>query len=147
MLRRTSGSVDRTVAMKWLTAAFAALLIAMVILADRGQLPQILIRIRDFPGGDKVGHFILIGTLSCLLNVSLRCARWRIGPLSILKGSNVVAVLATIEEFSQLAFASRSFSLSDLAANYAGIVVFGWIATMVMSLIPYVDAPPLQHED
>jgi polysaccharide biosynthesis protein VpsQ len=42
-------------------------------------------------------------------------------------GPVAVGLLATIEECAQAFFPTRTFSLGDLAANLAGVVVFGWL--------------------
>jgi VanZ family protein len=54
----------------------------------------------------------------------------------VLKGSLIVAVIVTLEEFSQLFLHNRGFSLVDLAADYVGIILFGQLAA-------YINA---QHE-
>jgi hypothetical protein len=47
---------------------------------------------------------------------------------SFLLGSMIVAVLCTIEEFTQIRIPWRTFDYGDLAADYAGILFFGWLA-------------------
>jgi len=80
------------------------------------------------PAADKLGHFVLLGTMSLLVNLSMDLKRWRIGGRELLAGSIIVAILATAEEFTQRFIPTRSFSLLDLAANYLGIFVFGRLA-------------------
>jgi len=46
----------------------------------------------------------------------------------ILWGSLLVAVIVSTEEFSQMYIPSRTFSLLDLVADYAGILLFGRLA-------------------
>lgn len=109
--------------MKGLALGFAAFLLVIVGLADQGALPELLKRIHDLPGGDKLGHFGLMGTMALLADLAFR-GRWRGLPA----GSVTVLVIVTLEELSQLWFPQRSFSLSDLAADYAGIVCGAWLA-------------------
>ena len=81
-----------------------------------------------FPYGDKVGHFVLMGTFSFLVNMSLACRKVRFRRRQLLIGSLGVAVLVTVEELSQVFFASRTFSLVDLGFSLAGIWSFGMLA-------------------
>jgi polysaccharide biosynthesis protein VpsQ len=79
------------------------------------------------PGGDKLGHALFIGTLAFLLNYALAGRMIRIGSLKILLGCWIIAVAMTVEEFSQIWIPSRTFDLVDLAANYFGITLAGWL--------------------
>jgi polysaccharide biosynthesis protein VpsQ len=112
--------------MKRAAIGFAICIGLVVVVADVGLGGGLFARLRHIPGGDKTGHFVLMGTLSFLVNMSLGAAR--LGSTRLLTGSVAVAAVVTLEEFSQLALAARGFSLLDLAANYAGIVCGGWLA-------------------
>ncbi|HEX3050550.1 MAG TPA: hypothetical protein VHP83_07850 [Aggregatilineaceae bacterium] len=114
--------------MKWLTIGFVVFIVAVVILADTGNGEWMFRLIGMVPGGDKTGHFVLVGTLALLVNLSLKARRVEIGRWKVLLGSAVIAAVFTVEEFSQLLFETRGFSLLDLSANYIGILVFGWVA-------------------
>lgn len=112
----------------WLiTAVFVLALILIISLADLGQMPAFITWLYAYPGGDKLGHFILMGLLSALLNLSLGCRRLHLGQFSVLVGSLAAALVVTLEEISQTAFASRSFSLVDLGFSWLGSWVFGLI--------------------
>ncbi len=114
--------------MKTLTALFIIILILIVIAANLGLAPILFGFLRRIPYGDKLGHFVLMGILSLLVNLSMRASRVQIGSVAVLKGSLIVAVIVTLEEFSQIFIRSRGFSLLDLAFDYAGIVAFGALA-------------------
>ena len=113
----------------WITIGFIILLIGIVIGANIG--------FRGFrafytvPGGDKLGHFLLIGTLAFLVNASLGARRTRIGPLQPLLGSLLVALVVTAEEFSQIFLVHRSFDLLDLTADFVGILILGRLAAFL----------------
>jgi VanZ family protein len=113
---------------KIVLVAFVAFLVALVALADSGHGQQLFLLAKKIPAGDKVGHFVLFGTLSFLVNLILRAEEIRFRRMTILKGSAIVASLVTIEEFSQLFFRSRSFDLGDLTADILGICLCGWLA-------------------
>jgi len=56
--------------MKWLAAFFGLFILVVILLADLGKL-GFLYSIYRFPNGDKLGHFILFGILTFLIDLSL----------------------------------------------------------------------------
>lgn len=117
--------------MKWAAAIFLILIIAVILLADLGRMPEFLANLYNFPNGDKVGHFLLMGILSFLVNAGVvpvfslkRSGR------SVLVASLILALLAGIEEWSQQFFSHRHASLLDLLSSLAGIVLFAGLAWM-----------------
>lgn len=111
--------------MKRLAVFYALVLIGIVVAADMGLLRPLFRLVGRVPHGDTLGHFALLGMLSLTLNLAFRTNLLRIGPFTATKLSWGLALLITIEECSQLALTTRSFSLADLAANYLGIFIFG----------------------
>jgi len=115
--------------MKWLAILFSLLIILIIVLADMGSLPQFLQVWNDFPYGDKVGHFILYGILTLLVDLALfrslpnRSLKWL-----VVTSGLILSLLIGLEEFSQQFFANRTFSLNDLAAGYLGLIFFSWLA-------------------
>ena len=106
-----------------LTGSFILFLAAVITWANRGTMPRLLVLLYAFPAGDKVGHFLLMGILALLVNMGLGARRLPLGRRRVLVGSLVVAVIITLEEASQLFLPNRTFSLSDLAMGYLGILV------------------------
>ena len=104
-----------------LAAAFFLFIIVIVVLADQGRLPGFVTVLVDFPNGDKVGHFLLMGGLSLLVNLALPACSDRRHILAIL----LVALLVSLEEASQAWFGTRHPDLADLAASLVGIVCLG----------------------
>lgn len=79
---------------------------------------------------DKWLHFVMVGMLAFMLNLSVE--KRALGGLRLLQwGTLAMLVLATFEEFSQLAVANRTFDLFDLGCNYLGIVLLGSMALLV----------------
>lgn len=117
--------------MKWLAIGFFLAVAAIVIAADRGQLPHSIKALYKFPGGDKVGHFVLMGLLAFFVNMALPLRPagkpWR----NLLIGSFVILVVVTIEELSQGFFTTRSLSWSDWISSCAGIVCFSYAAWLL----------------
>jgi VanZ family protein len=114
-----------------LAVVYIIILVAIIFIADAEQYKHLLQPIRGIPYGDKISHFLLMGLLSFLVNLSFSCSRVKISGVYFLKGSLIVAVIVTIEEFSQLFFKYRTFDLIDLASDYLGIFLFGRIACLV----------------
>lgn len=109
---------------RWLPSILAFAFVAWIIyLANAGHAVEFFAAVRR-AGGDKLGHFLLIGGLAYFVNMSLACRRWR----GWLLGSLIVAVLATLEEFSQVWIENRHCDALDLAADLAGIWVAGLLA-------------------
>ncbi len=131
--------------MKWLTLAFASLLGATDIAADFGASRWVFDAVGRVPWGDKLAHFVLLGIMSLLLNLTLGGATVRLSSVRLLKGSAILLVVVTLEEFSQAFLPYRSFEVADLAFNYAGIFCFGWLAVRLMerASVAAEDRPPL----
>ncbi len=110
------------------TGLWLAGIVWIIFLADTRGARRIFFWIQRHPGSDKVGHFLLIGGMAFFLNLALRARTFRWLGRSWLLGSALVAVAFTLEEVSQRFIASRSFDLVDLAADFAGILFFGWLA-------------------
>jgi polysaccharide biosynthesis protein VpsQ len=113
---------------RWLTFLLFFLLIIGIITAnDLGRLRSIISLVNSVPFGDKFGHIVLIGTLTYLLNYALADRLLKTGNYKMLLGYLIIAVAMTIEECSQIWIPNRTFDLGDLAANYLGISIAGWI--------------------
>ena len=113
------------------TIGWLVFISGVIFVADRGLLRPIFAFISAHPGSDKVGHFILIGGMAFLLNLSLGVREVRWLGLGWLVGSVLVGTVFTLEEFSQIWIPSRTFDFLDLAGDYTGILFFGWLAKRV----------------
>ena len=74
---------------------------------------------------DKWLHFVLVGLLTLLLNLSFNLAAVSQRSKWLLWGTSLMLLLATLEEASQYWLSYRTFDLGDLACNYLGILIFG----------------------
>jgi VanZ family protein len=96
--------------------------VAWVILsADGPGLPAFITALYNYPNGDKVGHFLLMGSLAFVLALALP-KHWQFPGLGIL------AVLLAAEEFSQRFIRGRHSSIADLACSLAGVILLGGLA-------------------
>ncbi len=111
-----------------LAFSFLVFFIVIVIIADRGDGNRwwgFLVRHRY---GDKLGHLILVGTLSFLGNLafSIRPLRWL--PRRITTVTFILFLLLTIEELSQAFIPSRSCDVLDWLADVCGLALGQFIA-------------------
>jgi polysaccharide biosynthesis protein VpsQ len=114
---------------KYITALFTLFIVAIIILADRGALPEPIKIMYAFSWGDKVGHFILMGVLTFLVNLSISAKKIKLFSRPVFLGSLLVALAVVLEELSQIFISTRSFSLLDLSADFLGIACSSWLLT------------------
>lgn len=117
--------------LKWLTVSFVFLILLLIFLADTGRL-GFLGFINQIPNGDKVGHFILYGILTLLLNLTFIRSLPHRDPKSVVFSIGLIlALLIGVEEYSQQFFRNRTFSFLDLACSYLGVIFFSWVALRI----------------
>jgi hypothetical protein len=107
--------------------------VGIVVAADRGRLPDFLRRIYDWPGGDKVGHVVLLAVVTFAVALALRGRRFRIARWHAPLASVLVGIGISLEELSQAWFPGRNLSLADLACSYLGICLGSWSASRILS--------------
>jgi VanZ family protein len=117
---------------KIIAVLYIFILAGIVILADLRQTQFLFCFIREIPFGDKIGHFLLMGMFSLVVNLALTAKTIQIWRLSYLLGSLIVFAIVTVEEVSQIYVRGRTFDAGDLLADTAGILIFGEIARFVV---------------
>jgi len=117
---------------KWLTGAFIIVLFLIVVIANLGLGSTYFPFIYSIPGLDKIGHFLLMGVLSFLINLLFKAKRIQISSLDILLGSLVVILVVTLEELSQLFLIFRAFSWVDLVFDFGGVFLGGQLAAWLI---------------
>lgn len=120
--------------LKWLTALYVLFLALLVFMVDQKPYQFLFRIVRRTPYADKAGHFVLMGLFSLLLNLALSAKKIKVGNLSLLVGSLVVALVVTLEELSQIFVRYRTFDLVDLVFDYSGIFLFGQLASYLIKL-------------
>ncbi len=114
--------------LRTITILFAFLIAAIIILADTDNL-GFLKFVYDFPYGDKVGHFILYGILSFLLNLTfLHSHLSRSSKKIVITVTLLLALAIGLEEWSQNFFPKRSPDWLDLTFSYLGVALGAWLA-------------------
>jgi VanZ family protein len=113
---------------KILAALYILALAGIVVLADIKETQYLFRPVRRLPYGDKIAHFLLMGMFSLVVNLVLRARTVGFRRFGYLLGSLIVLAIVTVEEFSQIFVRGRSFDWTDLAADYAGIFIFGELA-------------------
>ena len=118
--------------MKWIALLFGLFIIVIIVLANLGQL-GILSVFNGIPYGDKIGHFILYGILTLLVDLAFFGTLPHLSPkLVVLRVAFILALFIGLEEFSQRYFPTRTFDLIDLAFSYLGVAFFSWVALRKM---------------
>lgn len=107
-----------------ITVVFIGCIIWVLYQADMGKVPAIFDWVRGLPNGDKLGHFMVFGVLTLLLNVSLKFRTVRLVFMPVYWGTLCVALFSVGEEISQYFIPSRRFDLLDLLADAGGILTF-----------------------
>ena len=113
---------------RFLQIFYCIFILLVVVLADLGLMSWFREYASQYPGIDKVLHFILVGFLSWILIFAFNAKRLNLLGLSLFVGTIVTFSLVTLEECSQLLIATRRFELLDLLADYLGILVAEMLA-------------------
>ncbi len=112
-----------------ITSIFAIFLVFVIYSANTGQTDYFFFKwLLKYDVGDKVGHVFLLGTMTFLLNLSLKNKKINLKNIPFLLGSCIIFTLITLEESSQFFIPNRTFDFADLFSNYLGIFIFGKLA-------------------
>ncbi|WP_163835925.1 VanZ family protein [Spartinivicinus ruber] len=119
--------------MKWLGIIAVFVVITIVVLASKGQLPAEVKVLYNFPGGDKVGHILLMGALSFFVNLAVVNTVTERPTRKIIVTTIILGLAITFEEIMQLFFSTRTFSLLDLLASFLGLVMAAFVVNILVS--------------
>ena len=108
-----------------------AFMVWIYIDANTGEYNTMIKVMKSLPHGDKMGHFILYGGLTLILNLTLGLRQVRIGYHDFLLGSVIILIITFIDEFTQIPQESRTFELLDMSSNLLGIIFFSHLAWVV----------------
>ncbi|NQZ22539.1 MAG: VanZ family protein [Colwellia sp.] len=96
----------------------------VIVQANKGSNNIFFELVRFIPYGDKLGHFILFGTLSLLTVIAFNYKYVLVYDYRLPIGAIIVFLLAIAEEMTQLFLSNRSFDMADISADIAGIFIF-----------------------
>jgi len=124
--------MNTLLALRLITLVYIVFLVAVVVSANNDWYAYAFAQVKQITG-DKLLHFLLVGLLAFLINLSLQAKliHWKKFWLPL--GTLALLVLATAEEFSQMFLVHRTFDLLDLVCNISGILLLGWLALPVAS--------------
>ncbi len=108
--------------------SFFGLILWAIYLANTGSDNLILSIPKLIPHGDKVGHVVLFGCLTFLVNLSLRLRSPDVQGLGAYWGTFAVLSFVSAEELSQGLIESRTLDYQDFVANLVGICVGTWLS-------------------
>lgn len=106
--------------------------VLLVAAADLGWARSALGFVHVIPGGDKLAHFLIVGSLAFSAHLALAGATLSLAGLRLHWADVLVAVPVALEEASQFLLASRDCDPLDLASDFAGILVFGLAARALL---------------
>ncbi|HEY1172422.1 MAG TPA: VanZ family protein [Verrucomicrobiae bacterium] len=116
---------------RWLAAVYVLIIALVVMLANDGHYSFIFTWIRAIPDADKIGHFVLMGGLSFVVNLACGLRTFTALKRPWLLGSAIVTVIVVLEEISQAWVPTRTFDLVDLLFDFLGIYCFALLARRV----------------
>ena len=121
----------KSAGMKILLIVYVFVLAVIIFIASRRGTSYLLQFVGNIPYGDKLGHFLLMGGFSFLLNLVLDARAIGFLKFKFLLGSLIVLLVVTLEEISQIFVAGRTFDQSDLIFDFLGIFLFGELAKFI----------------
>ncbi len=111
-----------------LASSFFVFTLWVIYLANTGGTSVFFNISNATPYGDKIGHFILFGCFTLLLNFAFKFKALKISSNTIMAGTASVILFALGEEISQAFIPSREFDLKDLASDAVGISLFNYLS-------------------
>ncbi|KZM42173.1 vault protein inter-alpha-trypsin [Marinomonas sp. SBI22] len=115
-----------------ITFLFIAFVLWVIFMANTGQDIWLFELTRKVPFGDKLGHFLVFGSLTLMANLATRGKLMRFKLGSIYWESLSVLIFVTLEELSQYFVATRTLDLLDYLANLLGILCFTGLSRELM---------------
>lgn len=118
---------------KVLAGSYIFIIAVLIFLANNRSTQYLFRFVRELPFGDKIGHFGLMGGLSFVVNLAVGGRQLKIWRANFPLGTLIVLTVVTIEEFSQIFVKGRTFDLTDLVFDFAGILLFGQAACWLIA--------------
>ncbi|TCS94927.1 VanZ family protein [Hazenella coriacea] len=104
--------------------AFIGYILFLLTVFALAYLKLIPVKLQYLPLFDTIGHFMLLGIASYLSHRAFNRKMISLGWVKIPLGPLLISIFIMIEEFLQSFSPYRTMSLSDIAANLSGIILF-----------------------
>lgn len=114
-----------------ISVIFFVFILWIIYLANTGANSIFFDFIHAIPYGDKLGHIGLFGFLTLTAIIAFKFRSVTCGALRLYSGAALVITFVILEEISQAFIPSRTFDLTDLAADAVGIVSAMVIAFLI----------------
>ena len=111
-----------------LAMAVFSFILWVIYLANTGGRSIFFDMIKAIPYGDKVGHMLLFGTLTYVVNIAWRCRHFKLAGIPLYYGTALVSIFVLSEEISQGFIPLRTLDIIDLAADAVGISLFSYFS-------------------
>ncbi len=109
-----------------LPLGFFSIILLIIFLADTADHNFAFQLVGHIPYGDKVGHMLLYGVMTLLLNYGLNFKSYKIFGFNMQLGAIIVLAFAGPEEISQYWFPSRTCDFFDFVADTIGAIWFSF---------------------
>ncbi|MCI4670908.1 MAG: VanZ family protein [Bacteroidia bacterium] len=123
-----------------LTFLYILFLLALLFSVDFGFHEKIYQVVGLVPMGDKIGHFLFMGTLAFGVSLSIKKKYLNIFGKKFLKGSIIVFAIVTLEELSQGLLPHRTLSWQDWMADTLGILLGSFLALRQLEKLSHSDS-------
>lgn len=117
--------MTRTRLLAGTTALFVVAFAFIIVSADARQMPAFIKALYAFPGGDKVGHVVMMGALSLLVNATVASRGGNVRRRMLI-ATLILTVFVALEEVSQHFSAGRTMALDDFACSLIGLWLVGF---------------------
>ncbi len=114
-----------------LTLFFFIFILWIIYIANTGNNSIFFDFVHSLPFGDKIGHFMLFGSLNFIGILSLKFKTLSFKAIKIYRATLFVVLFVLIEEVSQNYIANRTFDFLDLTADFIGIIFSSYLGTLI----------------
>ena len=110
---------------------FFLFILWVIYLANTGNNSVFFDLVKSLPFGDKIGHFLLFGSLNFIGILSLKFKTLSFKAIKIYKATLFIILFVLIEEISQNFIDNRTFDLVDLTADFIGIIFSSYLVKLL----------------
>ena len=124
--RRILVRMTKTRLLAGATVLFSIAFVLIIATVNARQRPALIDALYEIPFSDRVGHVVMMGALSLLMNATIASRGGAAVRRNMVVASLVLTLIAALEEGSQHFFDRRTMSLGDLVCSVIGIWLVGF---------------------